>query len=162
MKKLKCVWCKKEFFKNVPKEKRSLFLKFSKIHAGAKIATKTLSKKYPLYIASNHIDFIFEEELKQIKLKEFFKDFIVSKNIGLAKPDKKFYEYMLKLANVKAKESIFIDDTKTNLETAKKLGINTIWVNNNDENKRNDISYKPDFEISNLKELIKIVSDLND
>lgn len=151
---------KKDFFKDVPLKKKKLFLNFSKIHSGAKIAVETLSKKYPLYVASNHIDYIFESELKQIKLKKYFTDFIVSKDIGVAKPNKKFYEIMLKKAKVKGNEAIFIDDTKTNLKTAKKLGIITVWVNNKTDNPRNQIKFKPDYEISNLKELIKIVKDI--
>lgn len=149
---------KKEFFDNVPNKKKNLFLKFSKIHSGAKIAVETLSKKYPLYIASNHIDYIFDEELKQIKLKKYFTDFIVSKDIKVAKPEKKFYEIMLKKAKVKGSEAMFIDDTKRNLEGAKKLGIITVWVNNKDDtDKRNKIKFKLDYEICNLKELIKII-----
>lgn len=153
---------KKDFFKGVPSKKKDLFLKFSKIHPGAKIAVETLSKKYPLYVASNHIDYIFDEELKQIKLKKYFTDFVVSKDIKFAKPDKKFYEIMLKKAKVKGKEAIFIDDAKTNLKGASKLGITTVWVNNKDGDKRNYENFKPDYEISNLKELIKIVKKIDE
>ncbi len=151
---------KKEFFRDVPKKKKLEFLKLSKIHSGAKIAVETLSKKYPLYVASNHIDYIFDEELKQIKLKKYFSGFVVSKDIGVAKPDIRFYEIMLKKAKVKGSEAIFIDDTKTNLEGASKLGITTVWVNNKIKNSRNEINYKPDYEISNLKDLIKIIKSI--
>lgn len=150
----------KEFFNNVPQEKTKLYLNFSKIHEGAEVAVKTLYKKYPLYIASNHISKIFDEELEQIKLKQYFTDFIVSKDIGVAKPDILFFEIMLKTAKVKGSEAIFIDDTKTNLEGAKKLGITTVWVNNKTDNPRNQINYKPDYEISDLKDLIEIVEKL--
>jgi len=151
---------KKEFFNNVPKEKRNIYLNFSKIHEGAEITVKTLYKKYPLYIASNHIDKLFESELEQINLKKYFTDFIVSKDISVAKPDTLFFEIMLKTAKVKGSEALFIDDTKTNLEGAKKLGITTVWVNNKTDNPRNGINFKPDYEISDLKDLLAIVNQI--
>jgi HAD superfamily hydrolase (TIGR01509 family) len=151
---------KKEFFKGVPENKKEVFLELSKIHDGAKEVVVELSKSYPLYVASNHIDYIFEKEIEQIGLGDYFKEKIVSKNIGVAKPDKEFYESMLSIANVEASEAIFIDDTKTNLEGAKKLGIKTIWLKNNDDNPRNQIDFKADFEISDLREMIDIIKKL--
>lgn len=151
---------KKKFFNKIPKEKKELYLKFSKIHKGAEKVVKTLHKKYPLYIASNHIDKLFEDELKQIKLEKYFTKNIVSKNIKVAKPSLEFYKKMLKIAKVKGSEAIFIDDTKTNLEGANKLGITTVWMNNKTNNPRNKINFKPDYEISDLKKLIKIIESV--
>ena len=45
---------------------------------------------------------------------------------GYVKPEKKIYEIILNRLGVQSEEAIFIDDKETNIEGAKKLGINTI------------------------------------
>lgn len=151
---------KKKFFKGIPKRKQHAFLKLSKPHAGAREAVKKLSKKYPLYIASNHIDFIFEKEIQQLRVKKYFRKLFVSKNLGVAKPSEEFYKKMLKGAKVTAKESIFVDDSKINLAAAKKLGITTVWVKNKNEKQAGMKKFKPDFEITSIMKLVKIARDL--
>ncbi|PLW24047.1 hypothetical protein PCASD_14518 [Puccinia coronata f. sp. avenae] len=61
------------------------------------------------------------------EVKRLFDEFIESSQVGLRKPDPKFFEYALKLLNVQSpKEVVFLDDLGINLKAAEKLGINTI------------------------------------
>ncbi|KAA1085814.1 hypothetical protein PGT21_020460 [Puccinia graminis f. sp. tritici] len=65
--------------------------------------------------------------LAPMEIKNLFHEFIESSQVGLRKPDPKFFEYALKLLNVRSpKEVVFFDDIGINLKAAEKLGINTI------------------------------------
>ena len=44
----------------------------------------------------------------------------------MTKPEEEIYKLILKRYNLIAEESIFIDDTKLNIEGAEKLSINTL------------------------------------
>ena len=95
------------------------------------------------------------------ELVEYFKKMFVSKDIGVAKPSIEFFNYILENSKSIGKESIFVDDAKTNLATAKEFGITTVWFNRNVNDERNYVKYNPDFEIKSLKELNDIIKHLN-
>ena len=67
-----------------------------------------LNKKAEIF---NLFDFIFE-----------------SKEIGLRKPDKAFYDYVLEKVGISPKKIIFLDDLGINLKPAKAMGMTTIKV----------------------------------
>lgn len=58
----------------------------------------------------------------------YFDKLYVSCDIGLAKPDVAIYEYVLKDGNMKAEETIFVDDRQQNLVGAKEAGMATFFV----------------------------------
>ena len=89
---------------------------------------KSLKGKYKLYILSNYhypsFDYIFNNW-------DFFKYFdgkIVSGHCKLLKPEKEIYNLLCSTYNLNPKETIFIDDTKVNIEEAEKLGIKGIHL----------------------------------
>jgi putative hydrolase of the HAD superfamily len=57
-----------------------------------------------------------------------FDKMFLSYEIGLRKPEPGFYEHVLNEINLKADETIFIDDSRANIKGAEKLGINCIWT----------------------------------
>jgi putative hydrolase of the HAD superfamily len=147
----------KEFFKGVPKNKRNDFLKEVYFHKGSKSALEKLYKQIPLYLASNHIDILFEKEINKLKIKKYFKKIFVSKEMRTRKPFLKFYKTLLKETKSKSSEVIFVDDTKRNLVGAKKCGMITVQMINKEYDERNKINFKADFEIKDLNELEKII-----
>lgn len=58
----------------------------------------------------------------------YFDKLYVSCEIGLAKPDKAIYQYVLNDINAKAEECIFVDDRKQNLDGAEQIGMSTYLV----------------------------------
>jgi len=87
-------------------------------------------KKYKLILLSNtnelHIDWIKENIPFYEDFKNCFDPFYLSHEIQLRKPDANIYEFVLAENNIKAEESLFIDDTLANTEAAKQLGIH-VW-----------------------------------
>jgi glucose-1-phosphatase len=64
---------------------------------------------------------------------ESFDTAIFSAEVKVRKPDEEIFQIMLNQLNVKAFESIFIDDFPENIEGAKKIGLNTILFINTQE-----------------------------
>lgn len=151
-----------QFTKGIPVEKRFGHMDKVKYRRGSKEALQKLSKKFKLYIASNHLPIYFDEEIKKLKIKKYFRKLFPSNELNCAKPDKEFFYKILKISGEKNNESIFVDDAKRNLIAAKNNGFITIWMNNKDEKDvRNQIEFKPDYEISDLREVMKIVEEIN-
>lgn len=61
---------------------------------------------------------------------KYFDEIVVSGHIGLIKPDKDAYEYILRKFNLNPRDCILIDDQEVNAQGAKKCGIKTILLKN--------------------------------
>lgn len=91
------------------------------------------SKKYKLILLSNtnnlHIEFVKSYVPFFKEFESYFDVFYLSHEINLRKPNADIYEFVLNQNNIKAEETLFIDDTTENTEAAKKLGIHTWNIN---------------------------------
>lgn len=96
-------------------------------------------KKYKLILLSNtnelHINWVKEHIPTYESFKNCFDAFYLSHEIGLRKPDKAVFEFILSNNQLAAKDCLFIDDTKEHILGASKLGIHT-W---NIDPKQDDI-----------------------
>lgn len=100
-------------------------------------ATKTLElarrlkkKGYSVHLLSNQMHFRTRYIRKHNDL-SFFDAVVFSSEVGIMKPQKKIYQYMLKKINREPQQCLFIDNNTGNVEAAKKLGINAINYKNN-------------------------------
>ena len=90
------------------------------------------SKKYRIFLLSNtnelHISWIQNDWGMELynDFKSCFEQFYLSHEINFRKPNANIYEFVLNKNNLKASETIFVDDLKENTEAAKELGIN-VW-----------------------------------
>ncbi|TVZ55200.1 putative hydrolase of the HAD superfamily [Lutibacter sp. Hel_I_33_5] len=90
------------------------------------------NKKYRLFLLSNtndlHISWIQNNWGKELynEFKKCFEQFYLSHEINMRKPNADIFHFVLKENNLKIEETIFIDDTKENTDTAKALGM-PIW-----------------------------------
>ena len=79
-----------------------------------------------LFLLSN-ISIGFAENYSSVaEIKEIFDLFdglVFSGPLGLTKPAKEIFEYLIKKYNLKAEESIFIDDNASNISGAQSVGI---------------------------------------
>ncbi len=82
-----------------------------------------LKKNYPLYLISNTNELHFNYVRKQFNILKFFKRTFPSHKIGARKPDPKIYRRVLRQINLKPQEVIFIDDMKSFVAGAKRVGI---------------------------------------
>ncbi len=92
----------------------------------------SLSRKrtYKTFLLSNTNELHIENIKKNMgadfeTFKNAFDGFYLSHEIGLRKPNSDIYEFVLNENNIKANETLFIDDTAENTDAAQKLGIKT-------------------------------------
>lgn len=77
---------------------------------------------YKLYVLSN-MSKEYIEFLRKLPVFELFDEQVVSSEVGLGKPDRRIYEYLLTHCGLRPEETIFIDDRIDNVEVAAELGI---------------------------------------
>ncbi|HXT02526.1 MAG TPA: HAD family phosphatase [Elusimicrobiota bacterium] len=110
-------------YKGTPAQFRLLWCDHFTLDRGTYALLKRISKNLPTYLLSNtnamHIDFIRE----RYEFPSVVRGAILSHELGLRKPDPAIYRAALKLSGTKAEETVFVDDLKPNVESAKKLGM---------------------------------------
>ena len=87
-----------------------------------------LKEKYgnvKLVVATNHVSYVRKYIEKTFDNAD---DIIISAEIGMIKPNKDFYEYILNKYNINPDELLFLDDSIRNIDGALSLGIKTIKV----------------------------------
>jgi len=106
------------------------FIVHTKILPTWKLAQK-LSQKYKVIIFSNNQK-LWPKKIAEILGENFFQfPWINSAYIGMRKPDKQFYTYVLKKFKLKASECAFIDDKLKNITPALSLGFHAFQYNKN-------------------------------
>ncbi len=107
------------------------------------------SSNYKLILLSNtnalHINWI----KKNIPFYETFKNdfdaFYLSHEIGLRKPNRNIFEFVLNKNDLNATECLFIDDVKENTQSANQLGIHTWHINPESQDVVNLFEIKSDL-----------------
>lgn len=84
---------------------------------------KLLSNRYNQYILTNHGSEWTRYLVDQFNLKKYFKEIYSSGWMGIAKPSKEFFEYVLKGSQVDPRQTLYIDDNAKNILAAGKFGI---------------------------------------
>ena len=97
-----------------------------------------LGKKYRLFLLSNaneiHIQFVndfLKNSYNIPSINQFFEKAYYSQEIGMRKPHKSTFHWVLKDANILAKETLFIEDTPHHIEGAKQAGLKTHHLESN-------------------------------
>ena len=89
------------------------------------------SKQYRLFLLSNTNDIHIEHEKEHMgkdrfnRFKNCFEVFYLSYEMGMRKPDSEIFEFVLDQNQLKPEETLFVDDTRENTDTAASLGIKT-------------------------------------
>ena len=92
-----------------------------------------LRDKYRLFLLSNtndmHWSYCVEKlfRYQEWGVTDYFDQTFVSYEMHLAKPYEEIYSEVLRQAGIKAEETLFIDDSKANIEGAHALGIRGFW-----------------------------------
>ena len=77
----------------------------------------------------------------------------------IPKPSIEPYKKLINKFNIKPSETVFIEDIAINLEPAKKLGMKTVWLKNNEYWGKKDSDKKfVDLKIENLSSFLKEIN----
>lgn len=71
--------------------------------------------------------------IKKLKLAEICDDVICSTEVGMIKPNQDIFSYAIEKNKLNPLQTVYIDDSKKNLLTAEKLGIQTFHVSDSEE-----------------------------
>ena len=126
----------------------------TKLFDGAKDVLFNLSLYYNLHIITNGFKEVQYIKLKKSGIYSFFKKIIVSEDVGVLKPNKKIFQYALKICNASAKEALMIgDDFISDVKGAQSMGIDQVFF----DYKRTMKKSNSTFTIFHLKELENIL-----
>lgn len=111
-----------------------------------------LQAKYQLHILTNGFKEIQHIKLKQTNLTPYFKNVIISEEVGFQKPDPKIFEHALEKINATAKECLMIgDDHNGDVQGALDAGWYAIHFNPHNEPAGNHLQIK---SLSELKDIV--------
>ncbi len=93
---------------------------------------KQVRKHYSIYLLSNSNRIHYEQFSRELQqqfgynsLDELFKVVWFSHEVGLRKPDREIFEYVIKQGDLDPGETLFIDDTPGHVESAARTGLLT-------------------------------------
>lgn len=90
---------------------------------------RKLRESYNIFLLSNSNQIHYDHYMKVFRdkygfdLSDLFDKMWFSFQLGVIKPDPRIFEFILHDAQLKAEETLFVDDTLMHVEAAKKLGI---------------------------------------
>lgn len=121
------------------------------LFAGAEKVLSYLQNKYHLHIISNGFKEAVLTKMAVSNLNPYFKNVVISEDVGVNKPDKAIFEHALNLAKAQKQESIMIGDSlEADVYGAQNFGIKAIFFNPLKAEKPDDVAQ----QIHHLEELL--------
>lgn len=112
-----------------------------------------LRQRYVLGIISNGNSYP-----RKLGLEKYFRFIILSQNVGVEKPDPRIFTLAIHEVKCIPNEFLYVGDSQgDDIVGAKRAGVHVAWVNRLNEVRRSDIP-RPDYEITTLSELLKILA----
>lgn len=99
----------------------------------AQALLERVSTDYQIAVLSNTNEIHEPVLLHRFGLEKMVEDTFFSHRIGLAKPNKEAFLYVLNALNYQASEVLFFDDNLTNVTAARSIGMTAIQVNSPEE-----------------------------
>ena len=106
---------------DIPKERIGLIQRLN-----ANYRLFLLSNTSPIHIKATNL--ILEKTTGVEKLDDLFEHLFLSYKMGVMKPDRQIFEMVLSQADIKAEETLFLDDNADNVKASLDIGIQTIHV----------------------------------
>ena len=141
---------------NMREELLSLYKKLSTFPEVNEILKNLKDKNLKLAILSNGSPELLNELVNSNNLKEIFDDLFSIEEVKIYKPDNKVYEIPINKYKIKPEEIYFLSSNTWDVSGGGNYGYQSIWVNRND-NIFDNLDYKPNYEIKNLKQLLDII-----
>ena len=128
---------------------------------GAPRLLMTLSKKYPLYIASNGTTLVQTNRIASSGIGRYFKAVFLSEQLGADKPQIEFFERATgQIEGYNPDEAIILGDSITSdMQGGINAGMHTCWFN---PHHRDNHGITPEFEITDLGQFDAVLQKLNE
>ena len=98
--------------------------------------------------------------MENAELSKYFSNFYISEEMGVNKPDLKFFDIIFESIENKDKSSILMigDDLTFDVQGAINAGIDSCWINK--KGKENSLGINPTFIINSLEELLVYLEEI--
>ncbi|MBN2164841.1 MAG: HAD-IA family hydrolase [Marinilabiliaceae bacterium] len=127
--------------------------KIALIH-GTEKTLSYLQQKYTLHIITNGTAPHQKQKIENTNLNKYFKTIYISDEIGVKKPQKAFFEYVIKSSNAKKNKSLIIGDSwNSDILGAKSFGLEAIYINKKNKAIKSDAI----IQISDITQLCLIL-----
>lgn len=113
-----------------------------------------LSGRYKLAIVANAITNVSQIALQKLDLAKYFDCIVLSRDLGVRKPDLEIFVYALRSMGVKGNETIHVGDSlQDDIQGGKNAGMKTVWIKGDEE----VTNIQPDYVISKITELPSLI-----
>ena len=115
-------------------------------------------KSYRLYIVTNGTASVQKGRVESAGLRNYVRDIFVSEALGYNKPDRRYFELCFaQIPDFHRENAIIVGDSlSSDIQGGINAGLTTVWLNT--EGAVNDTGISPDYEISTLSELKKLLT----
>jgi len=113
-------------------------------------------KDYKLAILSNGTPTLLNELVTSNNLDNIFDDIFSIEEVKVYKPNSKVYDIPVKKYQIQKNEVAYLSANTWDVSAGGNYGFNPVWVNRSN-NIFDNLDYKPQNEISNLKDLLNII-----
>jgi len=101
----------------------------SEIVPGAERTLEALHPKYKLAVISNATSDLCRRILRENGLDKLFEVIVVSRDLGIRKPDPRIFHYALEKLQVKPNEAVHVGDSlEEDVLGARRTGLRAIWI----------------------------------
>ncbi len=113
-----------------------------------------LKPKYHLHLITNGFQEVQHTKLSGSGMEPYFETLTVSEEVGVKKPNPEIFRYALQKAGATAEESLMIgDEMAVDIDGARAAGMDKILFNRSGQK----VEGERTFEVSNLKEIVKLI-----
>ena len=121
-----------------------------------KVLQNLKKKDYKLAILSNGTPALLNELVTSNNLDNIFDDIFSIEEVKVYKPNSKVYDIPVKKYQIQKNEVAYLSANTWDVSAGGNYGFNPVWVNRSN-NIFDNLDYKPQNEIGNLKELLNII-----
>lgn len=122
---------------------------------GALETCEKLSKSYSLYLVTNGTKIVQNGRLSGSPIMKYIKDVFISEEIGLNKPQKEYFDYVLAHIGEKDKSKILVvgDSLSSDIAGALNSGLDSCWVNRKNQSVESGATYT----VGSINEIFNIL-----
>jgi len=122
----------------------------TKMIEGVEEVLKVLSERYKLAVISNAMSDVPRCALKKSGLERYFVAVVISRDLGIRKPDPEIFNFALNRLDVENDEAIHVGDSlEHDVKGARNAGMKTVWLKNDN----GVLDIEPDYTIHSIEEL---------
>lgn len=129
----------------------------SMLFPGVENLLEDLKQNYQLAIITNGLKEAQRNRLRKTNIDIHFKEIIVSDEIGVAKPDKAFFDYTIEKAQITCEPSevlVIGDNIKSDILGGINAGLQTCWISHDNAN---DSDIIPHYTVSSVLDVHQIL-----